>query len=69
MIFFNQNINKVNFPNSLTHIGFYGKFNQNIDKVNFPNSLKNISFVGDFNQNIDLLPVTLVNLNLSKKTN
>lgn len=47
--YFNQNIDNINFPNTITHIYFGNNFNQNIDNIKWPQSLLYLSFGKYFN--------------------
>ena len=50
---FNQSLDNVIFPQSLTSLTFGWDFNQSLDNVKFPQSLISITFGYYFNQSLD----------------
>ena len=49
---FNQSLDNVIFPQSLTSLKFGDRFNQSLDNVKFPQSLTSLTFGFHFNQSI-----------------
>ena len=65
---FNQQLDKITFPDSLQKLYFGYHFNQSLDNVIFPNSLQILCLSYHFNQQLDTakFPITLKKININR---